>query len=116
MDVLHAEGLKTPRALQIGKLERLDGSEDRRGKKSAWYVYNEIEDNQREGSIIGVASYGDWKLGTSENWSSRSEHQMNTKERLNYHAAREAMRAQHEAETKNRQSERKKSSFMNSQQ
>ena len=111
MDVLHAEGLKTPRALQIGKLERLDGSEDRRGKKSAWYVYNEIEDNQREGSIIGVASYGDWKLGTSENWSSRSEHQMNTKERLNYHAAREAMRAQHEAETKNRQSEAATAAF-----
>lgn len=111
MDVLHAEGFKSPRSLQIGKLERLDGSEDKRGKKSAWYVYNEIEDNQREGSIIGVASYGDWRTGISENWSSRSEHQMNTSERLNYHAAREAMRAQHEAETKSKQLEAAATAF-----
>lgn len=109
--VLDAAGFKSPNVLQIGKLDRIDGIEDKRGKKSGWYVYNEIEDSQNEGSLIGIASYGDWKLGISENWTSRSEHRMSTQERLNYHAKREAMRAAHDLETKQRQAEAAESAY-----
>lgn len=111
LGTLDAAGFTSPRALQIGKLDRIDGVDDKRGKKSGWYIYNEIEDTHNEGQIIGIASYGDWKLGISENWTSRSEHRMSTKERLAYHAKREAMRAAHEAETKQRQAEAAESAF-----
>jgi len=105
LNVLTAEGFAAPKVLAIGRLDRIDGNEDRRGKKSAWYVYNEIEDNQQSGQIIGVASYGDWKTGVSESWCSRSEHQMNTAERNSYRIAREAMRLEYERETAIKQKE-----------
>lgn len=111
MDILHSAGITPPRALQIGKIDRVDGSEDKAGKKSAWYVYNEIEDNQNEGAIIGIASYGDWKTGLSETWVSRSEHQMSGTERANYHAKREAMKQEQEAETRAKQNEAAKVAY-----
>lgn len=105
IDALHSQGYTPPNSLKIGVLDRIDGPEDRNGKKSGWYVYHEIEDSQNEGAIIGVASYGDWKLGTQSNWASRSEHQMSVSERTNYHAKREAMRHEQERETKIKQNE-----------
>jgi len=112
MSALNAEGFKTPRTLQIGKLQRLDGADDKHGKKSAWYIYNELEDNQNSGSIIGVASYGDWKLNITQSWCSRSEHRMNITERNNYNAAREAMRSQYEEETRIKQAEAAKTAYI----
>lgn len=105
MGVLSAEGFQTPRTLQIGKIARIDGQEDKRGKQSAWYVYNEIEDNQQDGAIIGIASYGDWKLGITHSWCSRSEHKMDTAERASYIIARDEMRRQQEQETILKQTE-----------
>lgn len=105
LSVLDSHGFKVPRVLQIGKLDRIDGPEDRRGKKSGWYIYNEIEDMQSEGLTIGVASFGDWKVGISEGWTSRSEHRMSGKERAEYQEKRDLMRVMHEEETKKKQSE-----------
>lgn len=111
IDILINAGYQPPRNLQIGRIDRIDGPEDKRGKKSGWYVYNEIEDTQNQGQIIGVANFGDWKTGSSENWCSRSQHQMNTQERLHYHAAREAMKAAYEKETLEKQAEAAKLAF-----
>jgi len=105
MDVLSAEGFKLPRTLQIGHLERIDGPEDKPGKKSGWYIFQEIEDSQSQGHIIGVANYGDWKTGVSKDWCSRSQHTMSTQERLHYHASREAMKAAYEADLLQKQTE-----------
>jgi len=105
LDVLSSEGFATPRSLSIGKLERIDGPDDKRGKKSGWYIYNEIEDIQQSGHIIGIASYGCWKTNVSESWCSRSEHQMDPQERENYQAAREAMRVERENEKLKNQKE-----------
>jgi phage/plasmid primase-like uncharacterized protein len=99
MEVLTAEGFHVPRALSIGRIERIDGPEDTRGKKSGWYVYHEIEDSQAQGQIIGVANYGDWKLGFQKDWCSRAQHQMSIQEQLHYRLARENMRADYERET-----------------
>lgn len=111
MDVLTAQGFTPPRALNIGRISRIDGPEDKRGKKSGWYVYNEIEDSQAQGNIIGVANYGDWKIGVQHSWCSRSQHQMTTQESLHYHAAREAMRAEYEKELAEKNSEAAKRAF-----
>lgn len=104
LDVMTRDGY-CPKSLAVGKLCRMDGPEDKRGKMSAWYVYNEIEDTYNEGNIIGVATYGCWKTGLTQSWCSRSENVMSNLERQAFHTAREAMRRQHEKETREKQSE-----------
>lgn len=105
MDLLASYGFSAPKSLTIGNLERIGGPEDRGHKKSGWYVYNEIDDNQQSGHIIGLASFGDWKSGISESWCSRSEHKMDADERNRYNKAREEMRIQREAEEAERHKE-----------
>lgn len=111
VNTLNVAGFSLPRTLAIGRIDRIDGPEDKRGKKSGWYIYNEIEDVQNDGRIIGVANYGDWKYDINETWCSRSEHQMDATERKNYLVAREAMRIAHEMETQKKQEEAAKKAF-----
>lgn len=99
MDILRAEGMTPPRSIVLGRIDRIDGAEDKRGKKSAWYSYNEIE---TDNGIIGVGSYGDWKTNINQSWVSTSEHKMNTQDRLKYHAQREAIKAQRDEEERQR--------------
>ena len=103
INILTSQGFKMPSALQVDKLDRVDGAEDAQGKRSGWYIYNEIEDSHNEGAIIGIASFGDWKLDISEVWVSRSEHKMSASEREDYHQQREIMREKKEDELKKRQ-------------
>ncbi|MEM7618676.1 MAG: DUF3987 domain-containing protein, partial [Pseudomonadota bacterium] len=105
LSVLDAEGFKSPSSLKMGVIDRIDGVEDKRGKRSGWYIYTEIDDTHEDGHVIGIASYGDWKLGTSETWTSRSEHKMSTQERTRYHEQREAMRIKREEEEHENQKE-----------
>lgn len=98
LSMLAAAGFKPPKALVMGRIDRIDGPEDKPNKKSGWYSYNEIADAGGEGLVIGVAAYGDWKTGLSETWCSKSDNHMTTDERLRYHAAREALRAAQDAE------------------
>lgn len=112
MSLLSAAGFTPPRTLKIGAIDRIDGTDDKRGKKSGWYIYNEIEDTQADSAaVVGVASYGDWKTGINETWSSRADHQMNDKERAAYHAKREAMRIAREQEEIRRHEEAAKTAF-----
>lgn len=98
LSILRAEGFTPPRTVAIGRIDRIDGPEDKRGKKSGWYVYNEIEDSQSAGHMIGAANYGDWKTGYSASWSSRTAHQMNVSEKAAFDVAREQMRVERERE------------------
>lgn len=111
IDVLKSYGLKPPRSLDIGRIIRVDGPEDKPGKKSGWLIYNEIEDGQVQGHIIGIASFGDWKTGLNETWVSRDIHRMNTAESSHYHAAREAMKSAYEKELIEKQAESAKIAF-----
>ena len=70
--------------------------DDKKGKKSGWYSYQEIETG--EGQVIGVATFGSWKTGEKHTWSSRSTHKMSAAESLRYHQIREEMRANQERE------------------
>lgn len=97
-NLLHQKGYKAPKTIQIGQIERIDGPNDKPGKKSGWYVFNEIADTAHDGYVIGIASYGDWKTGEQDTWCSKSDHHMSIDERMRYHAARDAMRAEAEAE------------------
>lgn len=97
LDYITGYGLKRPKSLVIGRLDRTDGPEDRPGKKSGWYVYHEIADKD-DGHLIGVANFGCWKTGLSEAWSSKADQHMTVAERDHYHAARESMRLDMENE------------------
>lgn len=102
--VLLAQGFDC-KAVTIGKLERIDGPEDKPHQKSGWYVYREIAASDSDGAVIGFADYGCWKTDIKEKWLSRSEHRMDSRERLAYFAAREEMAKQIEQETKAKQLE-----------
>lgn len=95
LDILSSAGFKPPRSLTVGRIDRIDGPEDRQGRKNGWYVYHEIP---ADDAVIGVASYGCWKAGFSETWCSKASHAMTESERLEFHARREAMRTEQEAE------------------
>jgi len=85
----------------IGKFGRHDTPDCKRGKKTGWYRYEEIE--ARDGEIIGVAGIGDWVTGYSEHWSSRTESQMGDKERIAFRIARDNLKAIQDKEEKERQ-------------
>lgn len=97
-DALQKAGYEVPKQLTIGKLVRLDGPDDKPGKKSGWLIYNELDDRSVDGAVFGVASFGSWKSGEKHSWSSKQPKHMNTAERVAYDAQLEAMRAQREAE------------------
>ena len=98
VDMMKAAGYAVPSNPVIGRIDRVDGPEDKRGKKSGWYVYNEIPDQYGEGLVIGVANYGSWKTGESGSWCSKSDNSMSVPERMAYLAARERMREEQETE------------------
>ena len=101
LSVLQAAGLK-PKTLLIDRIDRIDGPEDKAGRKSGWYIYREFPAGE---GVIGVADYGCWKTGLKAHWVSRADHTMSMAERLAYHAAREAMKLAQEAETLARHNE-----------
>ena len=101
LNVLTSEGLHE-KSVILGRIVRVKGIDDKGAKKSAWYIYNEIE---TEGGVIGVGAYGDWKINLSKNWVSTSEHKLDSKQRTQYHAQRAAMQAQREIDERERHNE-----------
>jgi putative DNA primase/helicase len=71
-------GLIPPEIIADGERHRFDGPEDKRGKKSAWYVLH--------ADGVPAGAYGDWKTGLSEKWSSKSDQAMTPAERAEYRA------------------------------
>lgn len=108
MDILAAEGFKDVHNITPEKFQRYGTADSKRGKTPAWSIYYEIE---IDGSVIGHGAYGNFQTDTAQNWSSLSEHRMNTKERAQYHAQGEAMKTQREAEEKQRYSEAAKTAL-----
>lgn len=102
---LQARGFKLLAPLVIGKFDRMQSPEDKPHKKSASYIYHEIDDTQNDGAVIGIGFYEDHKTKDIGTWTSRSEAKMTAKELSNYRDAREIMRKQQEDELKERHNE-----------
>jgi putative DNA primase/helicase len=75
-DALAAYGLNPPEIIADGVLHRFDGNEDKRGKKSAWYILH--------GDEIPAGAFGDWKTGLSEKWCSKTDHALTPVELAEY--------------------------------
>ena len=101
---MQSHGFAPPkRGLVIGKIDRIDGPEDKPGKLSAWYIFQEFTGSHDV--TIGAGTYGSWKTGETHSYLSTAEHRMETGERLAYHAAREAANLAQAQETEERQIE-----------
>ncbi|WP_175850024.1 AAA family ATPase [Burkholderia cepacia] len=81
-----AHDLRPTEIVADGHLHRFGGPEDKRGKKSAWYVL------YCDG--IPAGSFGDWRTGLSETWCSKAANKMTEAERA---ANRDRIRAMKEA-------------------
>lgn len=102
LDMLSAQGFKMPQGLRLNVIDRIDGPDDRHGKKSGWYVYREVE---YDGKVLAIANYGDWKAGFSDLWTSKKQSSMSESERKFFYEAQEEMRAKVEEETRKRNEE-----------
>lgn len=101
---LLAAGFAAPKSLITGRIDRIDGPGDKRGKKSGWYVYHSFPSDSGD-EIIGIAHYGDWKTGDSQTWCSRSDSSMTHEERNKFMESRERLREQHRSEEIQRHAE-----------
>lgn len=96
---LEAAGFTPPRHLVLGKIDRIDDPQDKKGQRTGWYVYNEFETKDDEAKILGVAVYGSWR-GSPERvtWSSRSMNGMSLAEKMEYNRQLEHARIKREEE------------------
>jgi putative DNA primase/helicase len=74
--VLAAYGLNPPEIIADGMLRRFDSGDDKKGRKSAWYVLHSDE--------VPAGAFGDWKTGLSEKWCSKSAQVLTAEERSDY--------------------------------
>lgn len=91
---LTEHGAQIKGTLNIGQLTRVKGDRCKGADKDFWYVYNQIDDSQSSGHIIGVMNFGYWKDGTSFPWCSRSTNKMNAVEQIAFKKAQDQMRAE----------------------
>lgn len=99
LKLLTSMGFNAPGQLVIGRIDRIDSPEDKRGKKSGWYVYNEFQSTNGY-DVIGVGSYGCWKSGgeLDGTWTSISDTQMSSEDRARFYESREKVNQQKKIE------------------
>lgn len=56
--------LSPPDIVADGQIHRFDAADDKRGKKSAWYVLYD--------DVCPAGAFGDWKTGVTGSWSSKA--------------------------------------------
>ncbi|WP_247315121.1 DUF3631 domain-containing protein [Ralstonia pseudosolanacearum] len=83
-------GLQPGEIVADGKLHRFDGPDEKRGKRSAWYVLH--------GDGLPAGSFGDWRTGLSETWCAKSDRTMTAAERLAHRLRIEQAKAEAAAE------------------
>lgn len=66
-------GLQPDEIVADGKLHRFDGPDEKRGKRSAWYVLH--------GDGLPAGSFGDWRTNLCETWCAQSDRAMTDAER-----------------------------------
>lgn len=75
-EAMAAYGLNPPEIIADGKRRRFDSDDDKRGKKSAWYVLH--------GDGVPAGAFGNWKAGYSEKWCGKTDNVMTPAERVEY--------------------------------
>lgn len=95
-EMLSGIGYKIVSQIEIGRIVRVSGPDEKPHKKSAWYIFQEIPTTDNK--VIGLGSYGSWKVGEKQTWCSRSQTTMTTQERLEYYTHIENARIKHEQE------------------
>jgi len=95
-EMLTSIGYQITSQIELGKIVRVSGPNEKQHKKSAWYIFQEYPTTDNK--VIGVGSYGSWKAGEKQTWCSRSQTTMNTQERLEYYNHIEKARIKHEQE------------------
>ncbi len=83
-------GLHPNEIVADGKLRRFDGPDEKRGKRSGWYVLHD--------DGLPAGSFGDWRTGLSETWSAKPDHAMTNAERQAHRQRIQQAKAQAEAE------------------
>ena len=71
-----AHGLNPPEIIADGVRHRFDADDDKKGSKSAWYIFHP--------DGIAAGAFGNWKTGDSEKWCSRSDKALTPAERTEY--------------------------------
>ena len=97
LHLLSSSGYRVDKIVE-GEIVRVPDASDKGMKKSGWYVYREINDSLNSDYIIGIATYGSFKIGEMITWSSRNDSAMSRKERLDFFAAKESMKRQYDEE------------------
>jgi len=69
-------GLNPPEIVADGTRRRFDADDDKKGKKSAWYVLH--------ADGVPAGAFGNWKTGLSEKWCGKSDQAMTPVERADY--------------------------------
>lgn len=68
-----AYGLNPLEVIADGILRRFDADDDKKGRKSAWYVLY--------GGDVPAGAFGNWKIGVSEKWCAKTERALTPMER-----------------------------------
>lgn len=97
LDELSAAGFTPPKALRVGKLERIDAPDDKKGQHTGWYVYHEY--TRDDGRTLASADYGSWRGNPDKvKWSSKSVNGLTAQERAEYNRQSEKARIAREEE------------------
>lgn len=83
-------GLQPGEIVADGKLHRFSGPDEKRGKRSAWYVLR--------GNGLPAGGFGDWRTGLSETWCAKPDRTMTDAERRAHHVRIERANAKDAAE------------------
>jgi len=91
-------GYKPPKVLKDGQIDRISDPTDKGIKESGWYIYNQYEN-------ISIASYGTWKDGEKNNWTSKDTNTLSFAERIKVNDEIKKHQEQRKAEEKQRHEE-----------
>lgn len=83
-----AYGLNPPEIVADGQRRRFDADDDKKGKKSAWYVLHD--------DGVPAGAFGNWKADLSEKWCGKSDLALTQVERNEYRAKIEKARQETE--------------------
>ena len=76
-------GRPLPPVPEIGKVVRMMAADDKKGKESGWYWYDEFPDDFKVGALIGVGVFGSWKNNPERVvWTSKRKDSMSPAESM----------------------------------
>lgn len=101
IDEMRSYGFHVPPLPVLGKIERVQSPNDKKGKQSGWYFYNEVPDDYQPGKYIGIGVFGDWKGSIDRTvWTSKRRENMSTAEALHFEEQLKAEKNAREEELK----------------